>query len=103
MVIKNIYTGWRNWLNYDSLSPEIKEMAEKRGAICAQCPHLKASTTIRVIERLIAGIKLNVSEPTVSGMKCEICGCGFRQKVLDPNSECPYTENGTPAPKWKKV
>ena len=90
--IINIFTGWRNLVNYDSLTPEIKAMADKRGAICIKCPHLIKSTRFKQVESIIDGISRTVKVPEIMGMKCEICGCGFRAKILTPAEQCPFRD-----------
>lgn len=90
--IKEIITGWKNLMNYESLLPNVKAMAERRTKICSECPHLIKSTNFKIAETIVDGISRQVKVPEITGFKCEICGCGFRAKVVAPESMCPLRD-----------
>jgi len=92
--LDEIITGWGNLLNFDKLDEATKQLAMERGAICATCPHLVKSWSSSKVEKLIQNVKRQIDVPILTGMKCEICGCGFKAKVLSPKSTCPLRDGG---------
>ena len=110
-TFKDIKDGWGNYLkahvNYDTVSEEIRELAEERASVCRECPLLQKSELLTVLERFMPGTNqkrkimetFNPENPNkgevVQGYKCGACGCGFPALVFAPGKNCP--EN-----KWEK-
>ena len=70
--IKDIKEGWWNYIKSqisETLSSEIKELAEKRIIICKSCLYLKQSRKNKYI--------------------CCLCGCSFPAIVYAPKKRCP--------------
>lgn len=80
--IKNIYTGWANFMKADEGSTAL---AKKRAVHCAACPHAKKGL-------LTAFIKDELKE--VQGYYCELCTCPLSAKLRTPDHGCPIN-------KWK--
>lgn len=103
--IKDIKDGWGNYLkatvDYENLEEDVKEMAEKRAAVCRECPLLVKSSLLTMIERFMPGTNqkrkimetFNPENPNkgevVQGYKCKGCGCGFPALVFAPGKNCP--------------
>lgn len=80
MDIRGIITGWANLTlkELNSLSPEIRQMGEKRLKICHQCP-------VRTGNRCDP----NKTIKNKDGDRIKGCGCVLSAKVLSPSSKCP--------------
>lgn len=76
--LRHIFTGIWNWLFGN---PKIEEMAQKRMAICNDCPEFDR-----------AGEKCYVpgTQPC-----CGICGCKLKWMTRVPEEQC-----SAPEPKW---
>lgn len=75
-MLKNILTGWKNFL----LQSEVTEaQAVKRAALCATCPQAKEG-------KLLAFIKDRLTE--IEGAYCNICKCPLSAKVRGTDT-CP--------------
>jgi len=103
-IFKDIKDGWGNYLNafsnYDNLPEDVKDLAEKRAAICKTCPNLVESGTFTFIEKLMPGgakhkvraafnPKEHKKDDAVTGYKCNQCGCQFPAMVFAKAKECP--------------
>ncbi|MFP9098908.1 hypothetical protein ACLI09_07630 [Flavobacterium sp. RHBU_24] len=75
-MVKNILSGWKNFL----LKTEVGEnIATARAAICAICPEAKNG-------KILAFIKDSLTE--IEGTYCNICKCPLSAKVRS-NDTCP--------------
>lgn len=111
-ILKNIKDGWVNYIkacqNADSLSEEIKKLADERAEICRTCPFLEESGLFRFVNRLVPGAKPEDPKKVVKtrfrinpetakaapgeiykGYKCGKCGCAFPANVYAPDKKCP--------------
>ena len=61
--ITDILIGWRNDI---SCSKEVKEMAERRMAVCVKCPHRNTNVVVR----------------------CGLCGCPLSKMLKVPDRDC---------------
>jgi len=68
-MIKEILTGWKNYLDKSEV---VEEIAKKRAAICAVCPHAKQG-------KLLTFVKDTLEE--VQGAYCDQCGCPLSAKI----------------------
>lgn len=78
-MIKNILSGWRNYLDKTDVT---EESAKKRAALCAACPHAKQG-------KLLAFIKDHLKE--VAGAYCNLCKCPLSAKVRSTDI-CPINK-----------
>lgn len=87
MGISNILRGWGNLIldEFDLLSPELKDLAERRLKICDSCE----IRTDNKCDKRKKGINIE------TGQLVKGCSCNLSAKCLDPDSECPLA-------KWKK-
>lgn len=75
-MVKNILTGWKNFLSKSEVS---ETRATQRANICAACPHALQG-------RLLTFIKDRLTE--IEGTYCNICKCPLSAKVRS-NDTCP--------------
>lgn len=80
MDIRGIISGWANLTlkELNLLSPQIRELGEKRLKICDSCP--VRTGNICDPKKTI----LNKNGDRVRG-----CGCQLSAKALSPGSKCP--------------
>lgn len=77
MKIKNVFTGW---LNYIFENEDVNESAKEKAKICFECPEkVKGS-----YEKLMPDFSL----VDVEGFKCNKCGCPLSTK-LRSDDKCP--------------
>nr|WP_322625013.1 hypothetical protein [uncultured Flavobacterium sp.] len=74
--MKNILSGWKNFL---SQSEVTETTATARAEICVACPNLRHGT-------LLAFIKDRLTE--IEGTYCNVCKCPLSAKVRS-NDICP--------------
>jgi len=74
--IKNIYTGWKNYLTDDELASEL---AKERAEHCAVCPHA-------VFKKHLANVKDEVQ--IIEGYVCDLCHCPLSAKLRVPDEKC---------------
>ena len=79
MNIKNILTGWKNYLDKSEV---VEKIAEERAAICAACPHAKQG-------KLLTFVKDTLRE--VQGAYCDKCGCPLSAKIRS-SEICPINK-----------
>lgn len=79
---KEIVTAWYNVINH---TPEQKELADKRFAICLECPSKK-----------------EIFEGKEWSLKCSECGCPLKAKVYTKNTYI-NKELSCPLNKWKEI
>jgi len=100
--LSEIYHGWMNWLNHDSLSDDMRRVAKLRLQSCSKCEYSKERWVKKVWDQ-ITGKK----ERRFTGYKCEICTCPLDQKSVSWASQCPLPEyDGKLYPqikRWGKV
>jgi len=81
-MIKEILTGWKNYLDKSEVTESI---AHRRAAICATCLHAKQG-------KLLAFIKDTLIE--IQGTYCNICKCPLSAKVrstdICPKNKWPH-------------
>lgn len=75
-MIKNILTGWKNFLDKSEVTEAI---AKERATVCAACPLARQG-------KLLAFVKDTLKE--VEGAYCKACGCPLSAKVRS-NDICP--------------
>lgn len=75
-MIKNILSGWKNYLDKTAVTETV---AKQRAAVCASCPHAKQG-------KLLAFIKDRLTE--IEGAYCNICKCPLSAKVRSTDI-CP--------------
>ncbi|KAF2518257.1 hypothetical protein E0W68_09540 [Flavobacterium salilacus subsp. salilacus] len=78
-MIKNILSGWKNYL---SKSEVTEAVAKQRAALCAACPHARQG-------KLLTFVKDTLKE--VEGAYCNRCGCPLSAKVRS-NDICPINK-----------
>lgn len=81
--IKNILTGWKNYLEKSEVTENI---ALQRAAVCAVCPHAKQG-------KLLAFIKDSLTE--IEGTYCDLCHCPLSAKVRSTDI-CPDNQWNDP-------
>jgi hypothetical protein len=79
LLVKNILSGWKNYLDKTDVTEEI---AKKRAALCATCPHAKQG-------KLLAFIKDSLTD--VEGAYCNLCKCPLTAKVRSTDI-CPINK-----------
>lgn len=79
---KEIVTAWYNVVKH---TPEQKELADKRFAICLECPSKK-----------------EIFEGKEWSLKCSECGCPLKAKVYTKNTYINQ-ELSCPLNKWKEI
>lgn len=79
---KEIVTAWYNVIKH---TPEQKELADKRFAICLECPSKK-----------------EILEGKEWSLKCGECGCPLKGKVYTKNTYI-NKELSCPLNKWKEI
>jgi len=75
-TLDHILNGWKNYIDKSEVTENI---AEKRAAVCAACPHSRQG-------KLLAFIKDSLKE--IEGTYCKICSCPLSAKVRS-NDICP--------------
>lgn len=80
--IQSIWTGWKNYVGFDTLPDEVKKMAAERVTECLQCPFLKKNKGIMIIEKTF-------HLKTRDGYQCGKCGCSIYAKVTIEGAKCP--------------
>jgi hypothetical protein len=75
-MIKDILTGWKNYLDKSEV---VEEIAKERAAICAICPHAKQG-------KLLTFVRDTLKE--VQGAYCNECGCPLSAKIRSSDI-CP--------------
>ena len=75
-MVKNILSGWQNYINKNDVS---ENLAAERATLCATCPHARQGT-------LLTFIKDRLTE--IEGAYCNICKCPLSAKVRS-NDTCP--------------
>jgi hypothetical protein len=75
-MVKNILSGWKNFLTKSDVS---ENLAKKRAKSCAACPQARQGM-------LLAFIKDRLTE--IEGAYCNICNCPLSAKVRS-NDTCP--------------
>lgn len=80
-MIKNILSGWKNYLDKTDVTENV---AKERATHCATCPHAKQG-------KLLAFVKDHLTE--VEGAYCNLCKCPLSAKVRSTDI-CPIN-------KWK--
>lgn len=83
MNLRSIYEGWTKSLGLVKVSPENKELAKARVAICVDCPHAKEMW----LKKIIDGVLKNDEQG--SGIGCGKCGCPVNEKALVSGEKCP--------------
>lgn len=78
-MIKEILTGWKNFVNKSEVTEAI---AMQRATICAGCPEIRKG-------KLLAFIKDSLIE--INGAYCKKCGCPLSAKVRS-NDICPMNK-----------
>jgi hypothetical protein len=76
IMLKEILSGWKNYLNKSEVTETI---AVSRARVCSICPHAKQG-------KLLAFVKDTLKE--VEGAYCSACGCPLSAKVRS-NDICP--------------
>ena len=79
---KEIFTAWYNVVKH---TPEQKELADKRFAICLECPS-----------------KQEIFEGKEWSLKCGECGCPLKAKVYTKNTHL-NNPGSCPLNKWKEI
>lgn len=74
--MKNILSGWKNYLEKSEVTEAI---ARQRATVCRICPNAKTGM-------LSAFIKDSIKE--IKGTYCALCGCPLSAKVRS-NDICP--------------
>ena len=88
MSIKNIVSGWTNYIKAKSplgLSEDLQKLSLHRSEICKSCPSLSDTP-------------LKVAGKTVARAQCIECGCAFPQLVYAPDKQCPLGKWSTQGP-----
>lgn len=75
-MIKEIVSGWKNYLDKSEVT---ESLAQQRAIICAVCMHAKQG-------KLLAFLKDKLTE--IEGTYCDICKCPLSAKVRS-NDICP--------------
>lgn len=81
--IKNILTGWKNYLGKSEVT---ENTALQRAVVCAACPHAKQG-------KLLAFIKDSLTE--IEGAYCDLCHCPLSAKVRSTDI-CPDNQWNDP-------
>ena len=77
-----VATGWFNMVNS---TPDIKELAKRRLAICDICPSkIQLSTAGQLL--------ITTLNSEASTYLCEECGCPLAAKVCNKHSKCPLNK-----------
>ncbi len=79
MSIKNIVSGWTNYIRSKSpigLSEEMSKLSLSRAEICKECPSL-SDTSVKALGK------------TIARAQCIECNCTFPQLVYAPDKKCP--------------
>jgi hypothetical protein len=74
--IKNIYTGWKNYLTDDEIASDL---AKERSKHCATCPNA-------VFEKHLLNVKDDVK--IIEGFICNLCHCPLSAKLRVPEEKC---------------
>ena len=79
--IEQILVGWGNYVKsrFVELSPELKEMGQKRLEICAPCDMRNGGTCSTTRQ----------GKHVITGQIATGCGCHLAAKALSPGSVCP--------------
>lgn len=80
--IQAILRGWKNYVGFENLPDELKQLAIGRVSKCLVCPHLKKNKGIMLIEKTF-GLK------TKDGYQCGICDCSIYAKGTIESARCP--------------
>lgn len=78
MKIKDILSGWKNYLVSD---PVVDEVAAARAKVCAVCPEAKEG----VFTALLKDYKLE----DIEGKYCNKCKCPLSATVRSESKKCP--------------
>ncbi len=86
-----MFEGWNNYFSGLNVSPEIKNMAERRLAICVECEHFASNKLSKMVAKVseAMGNPVKIEKSDISAHYCKLCSCQFPQKALSPSSECP--------------
>ena len=83
---KEIVEGWFNHI-FDN--PTIKEEAERRASVCAECPLNKNNVCSSKIAAKATKDFTYKGEDRKAGEYYTGCGCPLSAKTKSPSSECP--------------
>lgn len=81
MKVKDILSGWKNYLIDDPVS---EELAKQRAAICAKCPQAKEGKFTAVLK------DYKIKE--IEGRYCDKCKCPLSAKTRSKNEKCPLNK-----------
>jgi hypothetical protein len=81
MKIKDILSGWKNYIIDD---PAIEAMAKQRAKICSTCPQAKEGKFTAVLK------DYRIHE--IEGLYCGKCLCPLSAKVRSENETCPLNK-----------
>lgn len=96
--IRQLFEGWKAFLQQKSLSPDQLRVAERRLESCSNCQYAKkwkAREIVGWIWDALTNKNKPVKEKKFQGFLCSICSCPLDIKVLSPSSKCslPNYEN----------
>lgn len=84
--LKQIIEGWSNyWFD----NQEVKELAEKRASICAECPLNVNNVCSKSKNGFVKETFVYNEELRVKGSIQIGCGCPLSAKTRSPESKCP--------------
>jgi hypothetical protein len=75
--LRNIYTGWKNYLTDNELA---NELAQERAPFCSECTHA-------VFKQHLLAMTDEVK--IIEGFVCELCHCPLSAKLRVPEEKCP--------------
>lgn len=74
--LKNIFTGWKNYLNGNELASDL---AKQRSKYCSKCEH-------SVFKKHLLTVKDEVK--IIEGFVCDLCHCPLSAKLRVPEEKC---------------
>lgn len=84
--LKQIKEGWINhWFDNDS----VKDLAEKRASICANCPLNVNNVCSRNKQGVVKDTFIYNEQVRLEGSIQNGCGCPLSAKTKSPDSQCP--------------
>jgi hypothetical protein len=77
------------WLNHWFDNKNVKELADKRAEICADCPLNVNNICSRNKQGIVKETFVYNEQLRVKGSIQSGCGCPLSQKTKSPDSKCP--------------
>src|SRR6185295_211484 len=90
--MREIFEGWKNFLQQKSLSPDQLRVAEMRLESCSNCVYARKLMVRKVIDWIydvFTNKNKAVKGKVFSGFYCQVCSCPLDVKVLSPATKCP--------------